>query len=88
MNVEPDAESDIPDDPHSLDALDEAATLNETPPQVATGDPEPNAENYRRWLLERCASRRDIATSHDHRRLYEATVTILHGLVSAMRSPV
>ena len=61
--------------------------MPELPPPHAA-QREPNAEDYMAWMIQRCSRRRDNAESHDRRRLYEERVTILHGLVSAMRSPV
>ena len=45
-------------------------------------------EDYMRWLVERCSRRRDNAPTHERRRLYEERVTILYGLISAMRVPI
>ena len=89
QDVEPDAEPGTMYDPLILDDLDEAATRNEPPPPSSSArGSEPNAEDYMRWLVERCSRRRDNAPTHGCRRLYEERVTILYGLILAMRSPV
>ena len=87
QDVEPDAERDTMDDPLISDDLDETATLNEPPPFSSVRGPEPNAEDYMRWLVERCSRHRDNAPTHERRRLYEERATILYGLRSAMGSP-
>ena len=87
QDVEPDAERGTMDDPLISDDLDETATLNEPPPSSSIRGPEPNAEDYMRWLVERCARHRDNAPTHERRRLYEERATILYGLRSAMGSP-
>ena len=75
-------------DPRSFDAVDQAATLNVTLPRVAPRGPEPDAEHYMRWLLEKKSKRRDYASTHERRRLYEERLTTLHDVVFAMRTPV
>ena len=85
---EPDAEPEVLHGPHALDQLDEASTMMPELPPPHAAQREPNAEDYMAWMIHRCSRRRDNAESHDRRRLYEERVTILHGLVSAMRSPV
>eukprot|EP00435_Cladocopium_sp_Y103_P008817 s843_g2.t1 len=89
VNVEPDAEPEAIGDPLDNDnSLLAAETMNATAPQLPRKGPTPTAEDCMRWMLERCSTRRDSATSQNRRRLYEERLTVLQGLLSAMRSPV
>ena len=56
------------------------------PSSSSMADTALTAENYVRWLLRRCARRRDETSDANRRRLYEERITILLGLQAALTS--
>ena len=67
--------------------LEEEASSMPNPAASSRPIQQPTVEGYVNWLLERCCRRRDSASSHERRLLYEERVTILHGLKFAIEGP-
>ena len=92
VNNEPDAEPAVSES-LGTEAMDNATSAMPTadaplsmPSSGSAADTALTAENYVRWLLRRCARRRDEANDPIRRRLYEERITILLGLQSALTS--
>ena len=90
---EPDAEPTVSEN-FETESMENAAVTasaadatSAMPSSSSAADTVLTAENYVRWLLTRCARRRDQTNDADRRRLYEERVTILLGLQSALTSP-
>ena len=89
---EPDAEPTVSESfetevmDNATSAMPTADATSTMPSSSSVADTALTAENYVRWLLRRCARRRDETSDANRRRLYEERVTILLWLQSALTS--
>eukprot|EP00435_Cladocopium_sp_Y103_P056888 s567_g19.t1 len=74
------------DDVESLASGSVRSEQVQAPQQQRPQPPPLTAEHYVDWCLRRCTRRRDAATDHGRRRLYEERVAILMGLRAALLS--
>ena len=92
VNNEPDAEPAVSESlgTENMNNATSAIPIADAPPSMpssgSAADTALTAENYVRWLLRRCARRRDEANDPIRRRLNEERITILLGLQSALTS--
>ena len=90
---EPDAEPNVSENggtevmDHAASAMSAADAAFTMPSSSSMADTALTAENYVRWLLQRCARRRDEANDPIRRQLYEERIAILRGLQAALNSP-